>query len=89
MKLARQRGLVSPLPGYWQRRELSWFYWLAGKVYLTLVPRGPVKVAGEVNSQTEEFLRKGERRESIELMSAGSASIFDKPYLPVIDKGEG
>lgn len=50
---------------------------------LAQLPHGPLHVAGEGNRMGAAILRGEDRRQSVALMSAGSASLYDLP-MPVL-----
>lgn len=51
---------------------------------LQRLPHGPLHIAGEGNRMAEPFLRGTDRRQSVALMTAGAASLYDlrAPELP-------
>ena len=51
---------------------------------LLALPQGPIHVAGEGNRSAAEILRAGDRRQSVAMMSAGAAALYEKemPTLP-------
>lgn len=49
------------------------------------LPHGPVHIAGEGNRAGAEFLRGSDRRQSVALMSAGSAALYGLPVPDLPD----